>query len=387
MRQAAALFLILPLAGFAQTGIFEGHGDVGTVLHAGSVEYLPSSHAYRLTASGENVWGTSDAFQFAWKKMSGDVSIAADIAFPNTEGDQHKKALLMIRQSLDADSAYADAALHGNGMTSLQARDAKGAATYEIEANVTAPQRLRLTKKGDNFYLSIAAAGEELHPAGGSMRVPIQGEFYVGIGLSAHNKDDIRTATFSDIRIEPVRNAAGKQYSTLETAPISGVDCRAVYTAPEQMESPMWTNGNILLFHSGDRAYRISPEGGKPQTSTGNAEPPVPPAGEYIYFAQERDGRMQLFRRKPDRGEPEQLTSDQLNNAFPQVSPDGQRIAFLSYEKEPHGEMSLRVLTLADRSIKLLAKFTGGPHSMDAPSWSPDGKRVAFVSYQVIPQL
>ena len=32
----------------------------------------------------------------------------------------------MIRQSLDADSAYVDVALHGDGLTSLQFRDAQG---------------------------------------------------------------------------------------------------------------------------------------------------------------------------------------------------------------------------------------------------------------------
>ncbi len=46
----------------------------------------------------------------------------------------------MIRQSLDADSAYVDVALHGDGLTSLQFREAKGAATHEVQANVSAPE-------------------------------------------------------------------------------------------------------------------------------------------------------------------------------------------------------------------------------------------------------
>ena len=64
--------------------------------------------------------GHADAFQFAWKKISGDVEISADVSFPNSGGNEHKKAVLMLRQSLDADSVYADVALHGNGLTSLQ---------------------------------------------------------------------------------------------------------------------------------------------------------------------------------------------------------------------------------------------------------------------------
>jgi len=88
----------------AQPGIFEGSGDVGTVLHKGSVDYDATRKSYKITASGENVWGTSDAFYFVWKKVSGDVSISADISFANASGEAHKKAMLMIRQSLDADS-------------------------------------------------------------------------------------------------------------------------------------------------------------------------------------------------------------------------------------------------------------------------------------------
>src|SRR5882672_4744804 len=38
----------------APIGVFEGHGDVGTVLHAGSVEFDKSKGTYTLTGSGEN---------------------------------------------------------------------------------------------------------------------------------------------------------------------------------------------------------------------------------------------------------------------------------------------------------------------------------------------
>src|SRR5437899_8931122 len=56
-------------------------------------------------------------------------------------------------RSLDADSAYADVALHANGLTSLQYREEKGAATHEIQANVSAPKRLRIVKHGAYFSM------------------------------------------------------------------------------------------------------------------------------------------------------------------------------------------------------------------------------------------
>ncbi len=134
-------------------GIFENHGDVGTVLHPGSVEYDAAKASYSISGSGENMWLGSDAFHFAWKKMSGDVTLTADISFLGKGVNEHRKAVLMVRQSLDADSAYADVALHGSGLTSLQYREQKGAGTHEIQANVSAPKRLRIEKRGAYFSI------------------------------------------------------------------------------------------------------------------------------------------------------------------------------------------------------------------------------------------
>ena len=55
-------------------GIFEDHADVGTVWASGSVEYNASKQTYTLSGSGENIWFAADAFQFVWKKVSGDVT-------------------------------------------------------------------------------------------------------------------------------------------------------------------------------------------------------------------------------------------------------------------------------------------------------------------------
>jgi hypothetical protein len=131
-------------SGMSAAGVFEGHDDVGTILHAGSVDYDSLKHTYTVTGSGENMWSVADAFQFAWKKVSGDVTLTADVAFANAGGNEHKKAVLVLRQSLDPDSVYADVALHASGLTSLQFREEKGGITREIQSNFAKPQRLRI---------------------------------------------------------------------------------------------------------------------------------------------------------------------------------------------------------------------------------------------------
>src|SRR5271170_3210434 len=136
---ATALFLLgVSSAGAATVGAFQDHGDVGTVLHPGSVKYDEAAGTYTISGSGENMWFGQDDFHFVWKKDSGDVSLTADIAFIGATGNNHRKAVLMIRQSLDGNSQAVDVARHGDGLTSLQYREAVGADTHEVQSNVSA---------------------------------------------------------------------------------------------------------------------------------------------------------------------------------------------------------------------------------------------------------
>jgi TolB protein len=490
-----ALFLIWAMPGLivAQTtpatiGLFEAHADVGTVLHPGSLDYDPSTQAYSVTGSGENMWLAADAFHFAWKKMSGDVSLTADISFANTAGNAHKKAVLMVRQSLDPDSAYADVALHASGLTSLQYREEKGATTHEVQSNVSAPVRLRIVKQGDFVYLWLADAAGDFKVSGASVRLPLQGTFYVGIGVCAHDKDAVEKAVFSKVELTTPPASAGepKLYSALETIVISSTDRRVVYVAPEHFEAPNWTrDGSAFLFNSNGHILRlpvtggapttidtgfavrcnndhgISPdskwlaisdqsqedhhslvylvpiEGGTPRRITKNSPsywhgwspdgttlafvgqrngdfdiyaipvtggdetrlttskglddgPEYSPDGKYIYFNSERSGSMQIWRMQADGNGQEQITSDEFNNWFPHISPDGKWMVFLTYEKEVTGHpenknVRLRLMSLEDKKVSVLARLFGGQGTINVPSWSPDGKQVAFVSYELIP--
>ena len=140
----------------APLGLFEGHGDIGVVGVPGSVTYDVGPQSYLVAGGGENMWFAEDALHFVWKRMSGDVSLAADIRWIGTGGNAHRKACLLIRQSLDPNSAYADAVVHGDGLTSLQYRQVQGGTTREIQSNVAAPRRIRIEKQGDFVSMSIA---------------------------------------------------------------------------------------------------------------------------------------------------------------------------------------------------------------------------------------
>ena len=125
-----SLVATIALAADVPVGIFEGQSAVGNPARAGSVAYDAGARSYRVSGGGANVWAKEDALHFVWKKVSGDVALSADIRFEGTGGEAHRKAVLMLRQTLDADSAYGDAATHGDGLTSLQVRDVKGETTH-----------------------------------------------------------------------------------------------------------------------------------------------------------------------------------------------------------------------------------------------------------------
>jgi TolB protein len=117
--------------------------------------------------------------------------------------------------------------------------------------------------------------------------------------------------------------------------------------------------------------------------------PEYSPDGQYIYFNSERTGSMQIWRMKPDGSGQEQVTSDQYNNWFPHISPNGRQMVFLSYEKDVTGhpadkDVMLRIMNLADKRITVLTRLFGGQGTINVPSWSADSRRLAFVSYQYV---
>jgi TolB protein len=200
MKTTILLLVCCALLG-AATGIFDANSDVGDTPKKGSVEYNAATGEYRVTGGGANIWAAVDAFQFAWKRVSGDVTITADVQFAGEGAVAHRKAVLMVRQSLEPDSAYGDVALHGDGLTSLQFRPTAGVATQEMRSTLKAPLRIRIERRGDQFTMYAGKPGEELQPTGAAT-VVLKDPVYVGLGVCSHSADVLETAVFSNVKIE-----------------------------------------------------------------------------------------------------------------------------------------------------------------------------------------
>jgi hypothetical protein len=181
--------------------VFDSHKDIGLTPKRGKCQYDRKTGAYRVTGGGANMWQNTDAFQFVYQQISGDVTLTADIHFVGQGVEEHRKAALMIRQSLQPDSAYADAALHGDGLTSLQYRSTAGAQTKELRFEIKAPMRLRIERHENEFTMFAGNPGEDLKSIG-PIGVAMQGPVYVGLAVCSHNANVLETAIFSNVTLQ-----------------------------------------------------------------------------------------------------------------------------------------------------------------------------------------
>jgi hypothetical protein len=197
-------------------GVFEGQSDVGGAVVPGSANYAEGPATYTINSAGYNIWYTRDEFRYLWRKMSGDVSLAADVRFPNPEGYGDRKVVLIIRQSLDDDSKEAMTALHGAGLVHLAQRPEKGAnisEAFRIKGPAApsgagaAVERIGIEKNGDAFTLFVSLQGEPLHQVGPPMNLHFDGPFYVGIAFCSHLPATSDQAVVSNVVLE---NSAGK---------------------------------------------------------------------------------------------------------------------------------------------------------------------------------
>jgi dipeptidyl aminopeptidase/acylaminoacyl peptidase len=384
---AIAVFALAPIAvlGASQPlGIFSGQQDVGTVLHAGSAQYDKAHDTYTVSGSGENMWFGMDDIHFVWKKVSGDVSLTSSIAILGTGGDPHRKAVLMIRQTLDGNSPQVDLAVHGVGLTSLQFRDAPGADMHEVQSNVSAPPTVRLEKRGDFFYAFVSGKDGKLQPSGASTKIEITGEFYIGIGVCAHNKDAVEKAVFSHVKLEPLSPATGKPVllSALETVAVTSTDRRVEYVAAAHFEAPNWTrDGTAFIFNQEGTLRRLAVGSAEPVTIDTapqihcNNDHGLSPDGQMLAISDRspEDQKSRVYVVPLAGGTPRQLTKDGPSY-WHGWSPDGKTVAFTG---ERGGNFDIYTVPVAGGEQTRLTTAEGLD---DGPEYSPDGAYIYFNS-------
>jgi len=208
------LVCLLASSAFAQAGTFgafTNSDDVGAPPIKGSAEFDAATGQYKITGSGSDIWAKADQFHYVWREMSGNFTVTATAQFL-TEGNEHRKAVIMLRKTLDTDSPFVHLVIHGNGMPGVQFRNTKGDNTNTVDLPIEGPGtfKMKLVRQGATITVSIAkdaGAWRELGHTDNQLGSPV----LVGLGVSSHTQTATNTVLFSNVSVEQLAPPAGRK--------------------------------------------------------------------------------------------------------------------------------------------------------------------------------
>jgi Tol biopolymer transport system component len=381
-------FSIWSISAKAQNmGVFDGHKDVGAVLHPGSLQYNEASGTYTLSGSGSNIWFSADEFHYAWKQMKGDFILQARANFVGKGKEPHRKMGWMIRSALDTSAPLVSATVHGDGLTSLQFRKTPQTDIEEIKSSIKAPDMIQLERRGKQFIMSVARYGEP-YSIEQIADIDLGDEVYAGLFICAHNKDVVETATFDNVRIivpakadfVPYQDYIGSHIEVLDLAKGSRA---IIYTSRASLQAPNWArDGQSLIYNSNGLIYRLDLIKRIPLViNTGvvtknNNDHVLSFDGKMLGLsAASPDGKINsvIYTVPVQGGVPKQITP--VGPSYLHGwSPDGN---YLTYTGQRHGEFDIyKIPAGGGAEIRL----TTTPGLDDGPEFSPDGKYIYFNS-------
>jgi TolB protein len=386
-------FMLLPLIAISSdlnrssAGLFDYQHDIGTVGIPGCVTYDAEKQEYCVEGSGANIWFDHDAFYLVWKKMSGDFILNACAEFPGTGVNAHRKTGWMIRTSLDANSTYADVALHGDGLACLQFRRTVGGLTEEVRAAVQKPDVLQLERKGTTITMSVGRSGDPL-VAESISDLNLGDTVLVGLFICSHEDTVSEKAIFHNVRIIipardnfiPYRDYIG---SHLEILDVETRIRKIIYSSAQSLQAPNWTpDGTALIYNSDGKLYRFDLERKEPVridtdfADRNNNDHVVSPDGSLIGISHHdiNQNDWSTIYTVPIRGgRPRQVTS-RGPSYLHDWSPDGR---FLIYTAERNGDYDIyKISTKGGKEIQL----TRAAGLDDGSQYTPDGKYIYFNS-------
>ena len=151
-------------------------------------------------AAARTCGAAADALHFVWTKLEGDVAIEADVAFVGPGKNAHRKAMLMIRQGLEADARLrrrrgARRRADVDPVPRRQGRARRRRCSRASPVRRACASRSRATTRGSTWPRPARRCGSPAAPHASRSSGPI----YVGLGVCAHDKDEVVTATFSKV--------------------------------------------------------------------------------------------------------------------------------------------------------------------------------------------
>jgi regulation of enolase protein 1 (concanavalin A-like superfamily) len=185
--------------------------DIGT--SGGASDYNEATGTWIIDADGADIWGNSDQFRYCYKKMkltrsTGEiVARMVDWTRPGTNG--WRKAGVMMRESLAANSKFVDAMITGGegGGESFQWRDTTGGGcgSSHTHSGVTPPEWVKLVRAGDQWtafhaedYGGVPGPWQQ---EGGIHYQSQPDTVYLGLAVTSHDVAFVAQAVFDNVSI------------------------------------------------------------------------------------------------------------------------------------------------------------------------------------------
>jgi dipeptidyl aminopeptidase/acylaminoacyl peptidase len=415
-------------------GIFDAQTNVGRA-RRGSASYDKRTQTYTIAGSGQNMWNDRDDFHFVWKRISGDFILSTRARFTSRGVEAHRKLGWSIRPSLEANAPHVTAALHGDGLVSLQYRRTAGGITEEVKSADSLPRAdavIQLERRGGVYLMSVARFGDTLATEQVT-GVALPDTVYIGLYVCAHNDTVVERAAFSNVRITipakrdlvPYRDYLG---SNLEILDLTTGNATIVHQYHGSFQAPNWTHdGKALIYAQEGRLYRFDLTTREPQAintgfatrnnndhvlsfdgrmlaishhatedsgasivytvpSTGGTPKRITakgpsylhgwsPDGRWLVFTGQRNNDFDVYKISSDGGEEVRLTSTPGLDDGPEFTPDGRYIYFNSSRT---GRMQIWRMR-PDGSEQ--QQITNDGFNNWFPHISPDGKRIVYISF------
>jgi len=371
-------------------GVFDAETDVGRVGKSGFASYDSQRQAYRVVGSGQNMWGDHDDFHFVWKRMTGNFILSTRASFIGAGGDAHRKIGWTIRSSLETSSPHVTAALHGNGLMSLQFRRTPRAMTEEAKSRDSLPNAdavIQLERRDSVYIMSVAQFGDTL-AAQELTGVTLPDTVYVGVFVCSHNDAVVERGTFSNVRITTPAKADVVPYrdylgSNLEILDVATGNATIVHQYHGSFQAPNWTHdGKALIYAQEGRLYRFDlASRAAAAVNTGfatrnNNDHVLSFDGRMMaisHHAQEDSGASIVYTVPTTGGTPKRVTAKGPSYLHG-WSPDGR---WLVYTGQRNDDFDVYKIPVGGGDE---IRLTSAPGLDDGPEYTPDGAYIYFNS-------
>ena len=178
------------------------HADIGSTGVTGDAS--AAGGTFTVTGAGADVWGTADAFHYAYRTLTGDGTIVARVATIQNV-NAWTKAGVMIRNSVSPSAAQAFMLVASSPLKGVpfQRRRADGNASVSTSGSQsTAPRWVKLVRAG-NVITGYESADGTTWTTVGSDTFTMGATVLIGLGVSSHVTGVNATATFDNVTITP----------------------------------------------------------------------------------------------------------------------------------------------------------------------------------------